>query len=67
MGRITVDLKVPAYYLWLAIFLGLVLFGLSVLVGFTWLWALLPVAIVYSLLVFMYTTLALAALFYKQR
>ena len=61
MRAVTVTIKVPAWFLWAAIFLGLVILGLSFVVGFTWLWAFAPLAVLYALLIFMYTILALAS------
>lgn len=63
--RATVSIKMPAWFLWAAIFLGLVILGFSFLIGFTWLWAFAPLAIVYAFLVFMYTIIALAAIFMR--
>lgn len=65
MIRAIVTVKVPVWFLWAAIFLGLIVLGFSFLIGFTWLWAFAPLAILYALLIFMYTIIALAAVFMR--
>lgn len=48
-------------FLWAAIILGAIIFGLSLLIGFAWIFALVPLACVWALLSVMYTLLALVA------